>query len=128
MEAANRDVALQKLQSVVADKDLELAAVAREVRDLRLRLSQMESRQTLQQSGGVNVEYLKNILVQYLSFPHASAERKVLFPVLSTLLQFSDKDLDSIREGAAAPPRPPQALASNARFRRPARSPASPPR
>lgn len=128
VEAANRDVALQKLQSVVADKDLELAAVAREVRDLRLRLSQMESRQTLQQSGGVNVEYLKNILVQYLSFPHASAERKVLFPVLSTLLQFSDKDLDSIREGAAAPPRPPKAMASNARFRRPARSPASPPR
>jgi len=39
-----------------------------------------------------NIDYLKSIVVQYLSKPPGSSERSALLPVLATLLQFDKKD------------------------------------
>jgi hypothetical protein len=52
---------------------------------------------------GVNMDYLKNIILQYLSFPPASPERNSLLPVLALLLQFSPIELKTAEEASSAP-------------------------
>ena len=47
----------------------------------------------------MNLDYLKSIIVQYLSKPPGSTERGALLPVLATLLQFDDNDYKTIEEG-----------------------------
>jgi hypothetical protein len=46
------------------------------------------------------MDYLKNIILQYLSFPSASPERNSLLPVLALLLQFSPAELKSVEEAS----------------------------
>ncbi|ETW05612.1 hypothetical protein, variant [Aphanomyces invadans] len=45
---------------------------------------------------GVNMEYLKNVVVQYMSFRPGSSQQLKLIPVLSTLLQFTPEDMDEV--------------------------------
>merc|ERR1711862_789671 len=47
-----------------------------------------------------NLDYLKSIIVQYLSKPPGSSERASLLPVIATLLQFDGRDYKAIEEGA----------------------------
>jgi len=114
LEAENRDIALQRLQAVVEQKDLELATRMNELALLRRDLQETRQRSMRETSGGVNAEYLKNVLVEYLSFPAGSSERKVLFPVLATLLQFDKNDMRRITHGAGAvQARPVKDISSN---------------
>jgi hypothetical protein len=46
---------------------------------------------------GVNMDYLKNVILQYMTFP-ACTERTQLIPVISTLLQFNDKELIEVQK------------------------------
>ncbi|CAH0482270.1 unnamed protein product [Peronospora belbahrii] len=53
-----------------------------------------------QRRDGVNMEYLKNVVVQYMSFPPGSSQQARLVPVLSTLLQFTAGDVKEIKHAA----------------------------
>jgi hypothetical protein len=46
---------------------------------------------------GVNMDYLKNVVLQYMSFPVSSPERTSLVPVIAMLLQFNAKELRLVR-------------------------------
>ena len=48
---------------------------------------------------GVNMDYLKSTVVQYLAKPPGSSERSALLPVLATLLQFDAEDYKAIESG-----------------------------
>ena len=41
---------------------------------------------------GVNMDYLKNVVLQYMSFPVQCPERSSLVPVIAMLLQFNTKE------------------------------------
>jgi hypothetical protein len=45
------------------------------------------------------MDYLKSIVVQYLSKPPGTSERAALLPVLATLLQFDGNDYKQIEDG-----------------------------
>jgi len=46
----------------------------------------------------LDMEYLKNVILQYLSLPTGSSERSSLVPVLATVLHFSDADLRTLQK------------------------------
>jgi hypothetical protein len=86
----NRELVLQRLQEVLAGKDHDLAllqqshqALTEEVAELR-RTNRRE---------GVNMDYLKHVVLQYMSFSQRSTERRTLVPVIAMLLQFSRSEL-----------------------------------
>eukprot|EP00638_Chattonella_subsalsa_P009496 CAMPEP_0117741610 /NCGR_PEP_ID=MMETSP0947-20121206/5030_1 /TAXON_ID=44440 /ORGANISM="Chattonella subsalsa, Strain CCMP2191" /LENGTH=595 /DNA_ID=CAMNT_0005557929 /DNA_START=40 /DNA_END=1824 /DNA_ORIENTATION=- len=47
--------------------------------------------------GDVNMEYLKNVVVNYMSLNTSSSARKSLVPVISMLLQFSPQELQQVQ-------------------------------
>ncbi|TDH70798.1 hypothetical protein CCR75_001148 [Bremia lactucae] len=53
-----------------------------------------------QRRDGVNMEYLKNVVVQYMSFRPGTSQQARLVPVLSTLLQFTSADMKEIKHAA----------------------------
>ncbi|CAI5742664.1 unnamed protein product [Hyaloperonospora brassicae] len=53
-----------------------------------------------QRRDGVNMEYLKNVVVQYMSFRPGSSEQARLVPVLSTLLQFTAADVKGVKHAS----------------------------
>ena len=60
---------------------------------------QVEELARVHRREGVNMDYLKSIVVQYLAKPPGSSERTALLPVLATLLQFDADDYRAIEEG-----------------------------
>lgn len=52
---------------------------------------------------GVNMDYLKNIVLQYMSFPPSSPERNSLVPVLALLLQFTPAELKATEDASRVP-------------------------
>jgi hypothetical protein len=60
---------------------------------------QVEQLARVHRREGVNMDYLKSIVVQYLAKPPGSSERSALLPVLATLLQFDSNDYKAIEEG-----------------------------
>jgi chromosome segregation ATPase len=60
---------------------------------------QVESLARVHRREGVNMDYLKSIVVQYLAKPPGSSERTALLPVLATLLQFDENDYKAIEKG-----------------------------
>ena len=96
----NRELAFQQLQAALASKDADLAqlqqaqsALVSELTDLR-RITKRE---------GVNLDYLKNIVLQYMVFPVASTERMQLVPVIATLLQFNQSELAEVERSGKEP-------------------------
>lgn len=93
-----REVAFQQLQANLASKDLELARLQDSHRQLQSEVAELrcvKNRET------VNMDYLKNIILQYMSFPSSSPERAGLVPVISLLLQFSKEEAAQASSGAA---------------------------
>lgn len=95
-----REVAFQQLQRSLTAKDLELShaqhkhdQIASEIAELR-RTSRRET---------VNMDYLKNIMLQYMTFPIHSQERISLVPVISTLLQFNPKESHEVERAGKDP-------------------------
>ena len=96
----SREIAFSRIQRALAAKDLELASsqqnynkLMAEVADLR-RISRRE---------GVNMDYLKNIILQYMKLPMAAPERMSLLPVIGTLLQFNEKELAETENAMKSP-------------------------
>lgn len=79
-----------------AERDTERALEQMEA--LKHRIRELEAGQ---RRGGVNMEYLKNVVVQFMTFPSGSAEQRALVPVLATLLQFNRRDVRAPTGGLA---------------------------
>jgi chromosome segregation ATPase len=91
-----RDQLVHNLTTAIINRDSELADVEwkeKKVQDEVEELSRVRRRED------VNLDYLKSIIVQYLSKPPGSSERAALLPVLATLLQFDNNDYAAIEAG-----------------------------
>ncbi|KAM3576984.1 hypothetical protein VYU27_001125 [Nannochloropsis oceanica] len=96
-EVESFKISLKRLQEALAQKDLECAQLAAAHASLT-RAS--VGRRQVQQREGCNLEYLKNVVVDYLSFPPgAVSEKESLERVLATLLVFTPQDQRKIKEG-----------------------------
>ena len=48
---------------------------------------------------GLQVPYLRDVVLKYMSFPAGSSERHILVPVIATLLKFTQQDLHGVEAG-----------------------------
>jgi chromosome segregation ATPase len=95
-----REVAFQQLQTALASKDLELARNQQSMS--RLTAEVLELRRTHQRDG-INMDYLKNIVIQYMTLPVQSSEKLSLVRVLATLLQFTPNELAAVMKSDREP-------------------------
>jgi len=91
-----RDTMLYKLTEKLINHDSDLASAEYTAQQTE---AQIEELCRMQRREDINIDYLKSIVVQYLSKPPGSSERSALLPVLATLLQFDKKDYKMIAEG-----------------------------
>ncbi|KAL3816306.1 hypothetical protein ACHAXA_011067 [Cyclostephanos tholiformis] len=95
-EIAIRDTMIEQLSRKLEEGDGDLASA--EITVVRAE-DQVEQLARVHRREGVNMDYLKSIVVQYLAKPPGSSERTALLPVLATLLQFDPNDYKAIEEG-----------------------------
>merc|ERR1712176_1614386 len=91
-----RDKLIQNLTQKLEAGDGDLADAEQTVLKKE---DQVEELARVHRREGVNMDYLKSIVVQYLAKPPGSSERTALLPVLATLLQFDANDYKAIEEG-----------------------------
>ena len=91
-----RDKLIAQLTKKLEQFDGDLATAEIEVVE---KGDQVESLARVHRREGVDMDYLKNTVVQYLAKPPGSSERTQLLPVLATLLQFDENDYKSIEQG-----------------------------
>ena len=91
-----RDQMVDKLTEKLEVQDVDLAEAEYNVKHYE---SQVEELCRIRRREDVNLDYLKSIVVQYLSKPPGSSEREALLPVLATLLQFDANDYRTIEDG-----------------------------
>jgi len=91
-----RDKAIERLKHALLDRDGDLASAENTVLEVE---AQVEELGRVKRREDVNIDYLKSIVVQYLSKPPGTSERAALLPVLATLLQFDAADYRMIEEG-----------------------------
>ncbi|GKZ00025.1 hypothetical protein MPSEU_000955900 [Mayamaea pseudoterrestris] len=94
IEARNRTI--DQLQAALISRDDELASVEAIKEKAEMEVNELCR---LKRREDVNIDYLKGIIVQYLSLPSGSTERAGLLPVIATLLQFNPQDYRRIEEG-----------------------------
>jgi len=95
-EITARDKAIETMKKALVERDIQLATAEKRVEDVQ---SQVDELCRIRRREDVNLDYLKSIVVQYLSLPPGSSERAGLLPVLATLLQFNSQDYQTIEEG-----------------------------
>ena len=93
-----RDKLVQRLAEKLESRDSDLASAEYTVQKVE---GQVEELCRVRRREDVNLDYLKSIVVQYLSKPSGSSERAALLPVLATLLQFDSSDYEAIQAGKA---------------------------
>ncbi len=91
-----RDNAIERLKVALLDRDGDLASAEKTVQEVE---AQVEELGRVKRREDVNMDYLKSIVVQFLSKPPGTSERTALLPVLATLLQFDANDYKMIEEG-----------------------------
>ena len=91
-----RDRLIERLKEALLDRDGELANYQKHLEDVE---DQVEELCRVRRREDVNLDYLKGVVVQYLSLPSGSSERRSLLAVLATLLQFNDSDYRTIEDG-----------------------------
>jgi GRIP domain len=96
IEIEVRDNALERLKKALLERDWDLASAENTVHEVE---AQVEELGRVKRREDVNMDYLKSIVVQYLSKPPGTSERAALLPVLATLLQFDANDYRLIEEG-----------------------------
>nr|CCA27084.1 conserved hypothetical protein [Albugo laibachii Nc14] len=85
---------IQHLHHKLATKEDQMQTL---VEDLTRKDKELARMMQNQRRDGVNMEYLKNIIVQYITFRPGSSQQRRLLPVISTLLQFTHGDLKEIK-------------------------------
>jgi chromosome segregation ATPase len=91
-----RDSIIDRLKAALLERDGDLASAEKHAYEVE---RQIEELFRIRRREDVNIDYLKSIVVQFLSLPPGSTERAGLLPVLATLLQFDDGDYKIIEEG-----------------------------
>ncbi len=91
-----RDSIIDRLKEALLERDGDLASAEKHAHEVE---RQIEELFRIRRREDVNIDYLKSIVVQYLSLPPGSTERAGLLPVLATLLQFDEGDYRIIEEG-----------------------------
>jgi len=79
-----RNTLVEQLTEKLASRDGDLASVEYQTKKVE---SEVEDLCRIRRREDINVDYLKSIIVQYLSKPPGSSERGTLLPVIATLLQ-----------------------------------------
>ncbi|KAF4321360.1 hypothetical protein BBO99_00004760 [Phytophthora kernoviae] len=93
-EAREQAAEMQALSDQLEEAQREL----QELRDDKRRhAEELTAMLQNQRRDGVNMEYLKNVVVQYMSFRPGSSQQARLIPVLTTLLQFTAADTKEIK-------------------------------
>ena len=83
------------MQETLSDKDLQLAELQTQNAGLT---EEVQGLRKVSRREGVNMDYLKNVVIQYISMPLHAPERSSLVPVLAMLLQFEQAELkDAMR-------------------------------
>lgn len=95
-----RELAFQQLQGKLASKDLELAQAQQKLFELN---SEVIDLRKVKQREGLNMDYLKNIILQYMTFPINSSERQSLVPVIGMLLQFNSNEINEVMKAMRDP-------------------------
>jgi hypothetical protein len=96
IEIEIRDKVVERLTEKLVAKDGDLASAEFQVQKIDNQVAELSR---VRRREDVNLDYLKGIIVQYLSKPPGSTERGALLPVLATLLQFDDNDYKTIEKG-----------------------------
>jgi len=89
---------LERVTRELKEKESSLLSANRAVSDIRSEASDLRR---VSKREGVNMEYLKNIMVQYLSL-RDTAQKQTLERVVGTLLQFSPKESKQIEQARSA--------------------------
>ncbi len=92
-----REYAFQQLQASLAGKDLELAKCQHQLSSLVGETAELRRQHSRE---GINMDYLKNIMFQFMTFPNNSSEKNSLVPVLAMLLQFTPAEMVEIHEAS----------------------------
>jgi len=91
-----RDKMVARLTDKLEAHDCDLADAEHAITSVQ---SQVQELARMKRREDVNIDYLKSIVVQYLSKPPGSSERGALLPVIATLLQFDAGDYKTIEDG-----------------------------
>ena len=91
-----RDKTLARLNRTLSERDGNLAIAEKRIAEVE---AQVEELGRIQRREDVNMDYLKSIVVQFLSKAPGATERTTLLPVLATLLQFDENDYSLIQQG-----------------------------
>ena len=86
----------QNLEKKVHDMSLQLELYRKQEENLRRTLTGLQQKST---HGGVNLLYLRNVVLRYMAFKTGSSERLHLVPVIASILNYTKKELKTI-EGA----------------------------
>lgn len=84
----------------LAAKDYELAQAQQNLHQLGHEVLELRK---VKQREGINMDYLKNVILQYMTFPIQSSERLALVPVIAMLLQFSPKEMMDVQQAIRDP-------------------------
>ena len=90
----NHALVSMQLQRALAARDMDLACSQKLLAELTAEAAELRR---AHQREGINMDYLKNIVVQYMTFPIQSSEKLSLVPVIAMLLQFSRKELADVQ-------------------------------
>ena len=85
-----RELAFLQLQEALTARDLEVAKLMHRRAELEKEISQSRC---ATKRNGVNMSYLKYVVLQFMTLPLSSPERISLVPVIGTLLQFQQDEL-----------------------------------
>eukprot|EP00644_Phytophthora_capsici_P010977 jgi/Phyca11/504809/fgenesh2_kg.PHYCAscaffold_9_\ len=96
-EQREQTAQMQALQQQLEEAQREIQELREDKRSHAEELTAMIQNQ---RRDGVNMEYLKNVVVQYMSFRPGSSQQARLVPVLTTLLQFTAADIKEIKLAA----------------------------
>jgi len=91
-----RDKALARLNHTLTERDGKLAVAEKRNSEYEAQIKELGR---IRRREDVNTDYLKSIVVQFLSKAPGTSERNSLLPVLATLLQFDDNDYSMIEQG-----------------------------
>lgn len=120
VHADSLEVAFQALQTKVTHLDMQLGEMVLRNQTLEQQISQQKRYDSRE---GVNMDYLKNVIFKYMTFPIQAPERVSLVPVISMLLQFAPQEAAIAIQSAQNPrwdPKPAKTIDSmaEAAFRR----------
>ncbi|OWZ19050.1 hypothetical protein PHMEG_0006762 [Phytophthora megakarya] len=101
---AKREAEQREQAAQMQELSLQLEEAQHEIQELRedkrRHTEELTAMLQNQRRDGVNMEYLKNVVVQYMSFRPGSSQQARLVPVLTTLLQFTAADIKEIKHAA----------------------------